>query len=126
MTLPEKQVIINKETGKNLNNNNTIVFNYKYSSVLSNPEIHISMKRRSYNAVFSTDYQLVDLRDYFSTQFQTTSKQNEYLLTNNPVDNSNIFVNVKDNLVSGTYKVIFSLYDGNNYIGEVYQYLIIK
>ena len=126
VTLPEKQVIINKDTGKNLNGNNTIVFNYKYSSVLSNPEIHISMKRRSYNTVFSTDYQLVDLKDYFSTQFQTTSKQKEYLLTNNPVDNSNVFVNVKDNLVSGTYKVIFSLYDGNNYIGEVYQYLIIK
>ena len=126
VTLPEKQVIINKETGKNLNGNNTLVFNYKYSSVLSHPEIHIALKRRNYNSVFSTEYQLVDLRDYFSTQFATTSKTNEYLLTNNPVDNSNLFVNVKSNLVSGTYKVVFSLYDGTNYIGEVYQYLIIK
>lgn len=126
VTLPEKQVIINKDTGKNLNGNNTLVFNYKYGSVLTNPEIHISLKRRSYNSVFSTEYELVDLKDYFSTQFQTTSKAKEYLLTKNPVDNSNVFVNLKENLVSGTYKVVFSLYDGTNYIGEVYQYLIIK
>lgn len=126
VTIPERQVIINKETGKNLNNNNTIVFTYKYNSVLTNPEIHISLKRRKYNTVFSTEYELVDLRDYFSTQFDTTSKTNEYLVTRTPVDNSTLFVNVKNNLTSGTYKVVFSLYDGNNYIGEVYQYLIIK
>ena len=49
VTLPEKQVIIDKTTGKNLNDNNTIVFNYKYGSVLANPEIHISLKRRKYS-----------------------------------------------------------------------------
>ena len=32
----------------------------------------------------------------------------------------------KENLLSGTYKLIVSLYDGENYIGEVYQYIIIK
>ena len=126
VTLPEKQVIIDKDTGKNLNNNNTIVFNYKYNSVLNNPEIHISLKRRKYNTEFSTEYDLVDLKDYFNVSYNTTNKNNEYLLTNNPIDNSNVFVTVKDHLATGTYKVVFSLYDGNNYIGEVYQYIIIK
>ena len=126
MTLPEKQVIINKETGKNLNGNNTEVFNYKYSSVLSNPEIHISLKRRNYNTVFSTQYDLVDIKDYFTNEFTSTSIEKEYLLTKNPSDNTNLFLTTKPNLVSGTYKVVFSLYDGTNYIGEVYQYLIIK
>ena len=126
VTLPEKQVIINKETGKNLNGNNTEVFNYKYSSVLSNPEIHISLKRRNYNTVFSTQYDLVDIKDYFTNEFTSTSIEKEYLLTKNPSDNTNLFLTTKPNLVSGTYKVVFSLYDGTNYIGEVYQYLIIK
>lgn len=126
VTLPEKQVIINKKTGKNLNGNNTEVFNYKYSSVLEHPEIHITLKRRSYNSVFSTEYQSVDLKDYFTTEFTPTNKPNEYLLTKNPIDNSNVFINLKSDLVSGTYKLVFSLYDGTNYIGEVYQYLIIK
>ena len=126
VTLPEKQVIIDKDTGKNLNDNNTEVFTYKYSSMLSNPQIRISMKRRKYNTPFSTEYELVDIRDYFQNQFTTTSTPNEFLLTRYPANNTNIFLTTKSNLVSGTYRVVISLYDGNNYIGEVYQYLIIK
>ena len=33
---------------------------------------------------------------------------------------------LNENLVSGTYKFIFKLYDGENYIGEVEKIVIIK
>ena len=36
------------------------------------------------------------------------------------------FLNLKENLVTGTYKLVFKLYDGENYIGATYEYFIVK
>ena len=40
--------------------------------------------------------------------------------------NSTNSLTLKENLISGTYKLVYKLYDGNNYIGEDYEYIIIK
>ena len=39
---------------------------------------------------------------------------------------STIYLYFKDNLKTGTYKLVFSLYDGNVYVGDIYKYIIIK
>ena len=126
VSLPEKETIIDKKTGKNLNKNNVLAFNYKYNSVLNNPKIYISLKRRDYSSVYSTSYEPVDLKDYISNNYSDPVRDYEYLLSSNPVNNTDIFIYMKDNLKTGTYKVVFSLYDGDSYIGEVYNYIIIK
>jgi trimeric autotransporter adhesin len=126
VSLPEKQVIINKTTGKTLNNNNVLVFNYKYNSVLNNPKVYISLKRRDYSSVYSTSYTSVDIKDYVTNNYSNSVRNYEYLLSSNPVNNTDVFIYLKENLMTGTYKVVFSLYDGDSYIGEVYNYIIIK
>ena len=124
--ISDKLVIINGKTGYTLNKNNVLLFKYNYSSVLNNPNIRVSLYRRDYSSIYSTNYELVNLKDYITNNYQDTSNENEYLLTDNPVNNTEVFMYLKDNLKTGAYKMTFSLYDSNSYIGKVDQNLIIK
>ena len=126
VNLNEKLVIIDSKTGHTLNNNNALVLNCKYNSSLANPNIRVSLQRRNYATIYSTDYELVDLKDFITNDYNVTSKEFEYMLSTNPVDNTSIFMYLKDNLMTGTYRLVFSIYDNNSYIGEVYQNIIIK
>ena len=47
-------------------------------------------------------------------------------MTDKPQATQNFTLRLKENIMSGTYKFIFSLYDGDNYIGEVEKMVIIK
>ena len=118
-------IFVQKETGYVLNENNTFPFKVEYSSGLENPNTRIKLARRNYDTIYTNEYIDVDLMNYVTNTFER-KKTNEYLLSSNPTSSIDYYINFKENLVSGTYKIIISLYDGNNYIGEVYQYIIIK
>ena len=126
VTIPSKAKIINHETGKNANENNSLAITLKYSSSFSNPNIAVSLYRRDYSEVVSQQYNLVDLKDYVSTILIATNREKEYEVSSSPVESSTHFLLLKDNLTTGTYKLVYKLYDGNIYIGEAYEYLIIK
>ena len=125
-TTNDKAKIVDKETGYTENGNNTIATTLKYSSSLSNPYIALSLYRRDYSDVYLQNYNLVDLKDYVSTILTSTSREKEYEVSTNPLPSATYYLNLKENLVTGTYKLVYKLYDGNTYIGEVYEYLIIK
>ena len=55
-----------------------------------------------------------------------TSRDKEYRITTQPLESVTYFLHMKDNLVTGTYKLVYKLYDGDAYVGEAYEYLIIK
>ena len=97
-----------------------------YSSLLDNPNVRVRLYRRDYSSIYSRDYNLVDLRDYISDNIDSSSNEYEYYISNNPVDNLSVSMHFKENLLSGTYRFGFSLYDNNEYIGEVYKYFIIR
>lgn len=126
VTIPSKAKIINHETGKNANENNSLAITLKYSSSFNNPNIAVSLYRRDYSEVVSQQYNLVDLKDYVSTILIATNREKEYEVSSSPVESSTHFLLLKDNLTTGTYKLVYKLYDGNIYIGEAYEYLIIK
>ena len=126
MSMGDYIFAIDNETGNNLNQNNELKFNIKYVSALNNPKLRISLQRRMYQDIYSTEYELVDLRDYISDALTETKTKNEYLLADTPLKDINYTFNFKNNLKTGTYKLVVSLYDSNNYIGEVYKYIIIK
>ena len=126
LTIDDNQAVINKKTGFTENKNNTIVANLEYSSGLENPNIRVSLKRRNYDSVYNTVFTLVDFKDYFSNAYDSTNLSKVYLVTNNPRSSISYYLYLKDNLKSGTYKLIFALYDNNTYIGETYKYLVIK
>ena len=123
--LPDDSVIIDKATGKGDNDNNAMVFTIHYTSGLSNPNLRISMYRRNYDEVYSSAYEKVDIKDYVTNTLIDRGDYN-YLLFDNPHETQTLFLYTRESLKSGTYKIVFSLYDDNTYIGEVYQYVIIK
>ena len=123
--------IVENETGiTKADENNSIVINLEYSSVLANPDITISLYRRDYSDIYSQEYQLVDLANYTTNTLRKSQNENcseyEYILYENPLSDLNYFLNLKTELVTGTYKIVYKLYDDKNYIGEAYEYMIIK
>lgn len=118
--------IIDKETGKAQNGNTSITIHVEYSSGLENPRLIVALYRRKYLEVYSDEYELVNLNDYFTNLLTQTNIDNEYLLTDNPLDGLIDFWNLKTDLKTGTYKIVYKLYDSDNYIGEDSEYFIIK
>lgn len=123
--LPEQSLVIDKVTGKGDNDNNAMVFTINYSSGLADPNLRISMYRRKYDEVYSREYEKVDIKDYVENDLLDRGDYN-YLIFENPTETQLLFLYMKENLMSGTYKIVFSLYDGDIYIGDVYKYIIIK
>ena len=126
VTTSDKAKIIDYETGNTQNGSNSLVVSLKYSSSLSNPNIAVSLYRRDYSDVFSQDYNLVDLQDYVTGNLTATKRKKEYEVSNKPLQEVTYFLYLKKNLVTGTYKLVYKLYDGNSYVGEAYEYIIIK
>ena len=125
--ITDAEMIIDKTLGHNLNDNNILNFKIDYSSTFANPNIHVKLYRREYDTVYDTDYQAVNLSNYVTNRLDPiTGMENEYLFVNNPTDGMYKELYLKTLLVSGTYKFVFSLYDGTAYIGDCIQYVIIK
>ena len=124
-TTPEN-MIIDSLTGKNGNGQNRIDYTIEYNSGLTNPSIRFKMYRRKYDHYDDTDYELITAQDYFNSLLTASANEDEYILINSPgATNSYMFVTGEE-LVTGTYKMEFILYDGNAPIGSVEKYIIIK
>ena len=107
-------------------NNKNLVFSIDYESRLSNPNIRLAMYRRKYNEIYDTNYELVDLQNYVSQSLFTTNNQKEYLIVDGPSSTNNATLMLKEELLTGTYRLSFRLYDGDTMIGEVVRYIVIK
>ncbi len=125
-SINNKQLIVNKTTGLTEDSTNAMAVNLQYSSGLVNPHLRISLYRRSYDDVYSDTYNLVDFKDVFTNELDTTNKENEYMLFETPESIMSTTLYLKPDLISGTYKLVFSLYDNDTYIGDTYKYVIIK
>ena len=126
VNIDESQLIIDKVTGHTENDNNVMVYNIEYSSGLKNPNLRVALYRRNYSEIYSDQYDLVDLQDYVTNTLTTTNLSKVYLIAKPPLETMSLFIYTKEGLVSGTYKIVFSLYDDNTYIGDVYKYIFIK
>lgn len=124
-TTGNENIIIDSNTGYNSNKNNELTYHIEYSSQFSNPNIRIKLYRRKYDNTYSLDYEEVDLKDYVSDELELKDN-NQYLMTNEPLENNALTIHLKEKLVTGTYKLSFELYDNDNYIDAVYTYMIIK
>ena len=118
--------IIDKTTGKNEDGTNQITSTVNYSSKFTNPSISICLYRRNYDEEYSNNYTLVDLQDYISDILTPTNVLNEYLITNTPSSSNTNQFNFKTELKTGTYKLVYKLYDSGTYVGEAYEYIVIK
>lgn len=119
-------MFIDKTTGHTSYKNNVYTFTTEYLSELPNANLRVKLQRRNYDSIYNNIYEDVDLSTYVNQTLPSTSNQNEYVLSTNPVDKVEYTFNFKENLKTGTYRLVVMLYDNNNYIGETYQYIIIK
>lgn len=122
----DKEKIIDKETGYTLNGNNSLLTQIEYSSSLENPNITVALYRRDYSEIFSQKYILVDLQEYISTDLTKSIKDKEYIVSENPLNQMDKFLLLKSDLLTGTYKLVYKLYDKDILVGEAYEYMIIK
>ena len=119
-TIHDESIIFSSHNDKNLK------FDIDYTSVLENPNIRLAMYRRRYNEIYETNYDLVDLADYVDQTLFATSNQYEYMLINDPSSTNEFNISMKEELMTGTYRLAFRLYDNNVQIGEIIRYIIIK
>ena len=125
--LDDKSVLIDKATGKTKKSTNDLNFTIGYTGGFEHPKIAVALYRRKYDRIYSYDYELVDLRNYISHALPATGKENEYLVTDLVKATQNFTLTLKNgNLRTGTYKILFILYDGNNRICDVDKAVIIK
>ena len=69
---------------------------------------------------------MVDLKDYVIETLTQTSREKEYVISDNPLESFTRYVSLKPDLKTGTYKLVYKLYDGDVYVGETYEYMVIK
>ena len=124
--LPINDVIIDKDSGLTEDNNHNLDFNINYSSGLSSPNIRLSLYRRTYNSVYSYNYEIIDLSSFIEEELATTSNNYEYMVTSLPNATNRLVLNTKDSLTTGTYRFLFKLYDGNTFIGSAYHDVIVE
>ena len=108
------------------NNTKSLKFNIAYSSRLDNPNLRLAMYRRKYVNIYDTEYELVDFQDYSAFDLTTTNNLKEYLLLSEPAANNGFTYLLKNELITGTYRLSFRLYDDDTMIGEINRYIIIK
>lgn len=127
LKLTDNETIINKITGYTLNDNNILNFKLDYNSTFTDPNIRVALYRRRYDEIYSYDYEQVTLTNYVTNGLvRINGILDEYEFINDPVDGMNKSLYLRSGLVSGTYKFVFSLYDGDVFIGDCMQYVIIK
>ena len=125
--LNDLSVLIDKNTGKNKNNTNDLNFTIGYSGGFEHPRVAVTLYRRKYDRIYSYDYEKVDLRNYISNAIPSTGVENEYVVTSTVRATQNFTLPIKNgNLRTGTYKIVFTLYDGNNKICDMNKVVIIK
>jgi hypothetical protein len=136
VTIPDSEVIHEYTNGADENGNNTLDFDIKLKSGLANGNLRVALYRRDYNTEFERTYTLVDLQDYVTdTLTVKDAAKKEYVVrdtiaqtaTDDVMEINDFTLTLKDTqLQTGTYRVVFSIYDNNEFIGNVYQYIIIR
>ncbi len=128
VTTDDTTKLVNGDTGKNKAN---LVYNqYKVTnqSVLANPNLRVDLYKRSVENADTLDYVEVPFSTLFSDS--VTSSNNslypyEIKLYSNINSTTTYTFYLQDNLVSGTYKLVFRLYDNNQVVDEEIQYIIV-
>ena len=136
VTSPVNQKIFKSNTGLNVDKNNQLDLQVQYSSLLDNPVLTVSCERRDYSGIYSKTYEAVDLAQIVSDgpteEFDETTFTSNYMyrvagkteLGNSATKSFNY--KMKTKVPTGTYKIVYSIYDGTTYIGSAYEYFIVN
>lgn len=118
--------LISRSSGLNLNNRNNINIDIDYEGELSNPNIRIKMYKKLNFDSNNQVYELIDLSQYISNNFELIDNY-QYYLVKEFKDNPQIKLNLLINKFEyGGYKLVFELYDGESFVKEDNKTFIVK
>ena len=133
VTTDDKTKVVSGETGLNALGTNINTYNVLYNSVLTDPNARISIYKRNVDNKDTTEYSEVDFNTLFTNDLQTPAQSSlvakttyERMLHINANSNNQLDFVLQDNLISGTYKLVFRLYDKNQLIEEDIKYVIVR
>ena len=116
--------IVDGDTGMNMNNSVVNTYTVEYRSVLSNPNFRIEVYKRALTNASTVEYASVAFNTLFKTSLSPATGNEVYIQMGNQAS-KNFDFQLQDNLTSGTYRVVFKLYDNNQLIDSDEQYVIV-
>lgn len=119
----DKEKVVDGNKGLNMNLSKFNTYNISYTSDLNNPGVRVEVYKRDITDSNSNIFTSVPFNSLFSNTLPSYSG-NEMLLNVKNKDSMNF--NFVDNLTSGTYRVVFKLYDNSQLIDQDIKYIIVK
>lgn len=133
VTTKDETKLVYGEKGVNEANLNYNTYVVSYTTVLTNPNVRISLYKRNIDNKDTTAYTEIDFNTLFSNEFNSPGELSysakslyEKMLKVTAGTSNTLYFNFNDNLTSGTYKLVFKLYDNNQLIDEDSKYVIVK
>lgn len=133
VTTDDKNKLVDGQTGLNYNELDYNRYNLTYNSVLANPNIRISVLKRNTITKDDTTYQEIDFNNIFKNSLINPTEvllqpqsANEKMITARANSETSLKFDLNSNITSGTYKLVFKLYDHNQLIEEEVKYIIVK
>lgn len=129
VTTDDKTKVVDGDTGLNQLKSRVNKYVLTYRSVLVNPNIRVDLYKRDVTDKDTTVYNEVDFNTLFTNELGTSAYGSDYLYEkslNATVNSDNNYeFELQENLTSGTYKLVFRLYDGRQLIEEENEYIIV-
>ena len=121
----DKVKVVNGETGLNMLDTRINTYHVKYASELTNPNFRVEVYKRGVATIDATDYNSVPFSQLFTNPFTTVSG-NEVSISMDNLAEKDFEFELQENLTSGTYRVVFKLYDNNQLIDDEIKYVIVN
>lgn len=126
INVDDKDRLITRSSGLNLNKRNYINVLTDYEGKLNNPNIRIKIYKKLNFDSNNQVYELIDLKTYISNNLELI-KDYQYYLVKELKDNTDINLNlIINNFEYGGYKLVFELYDGESFVKEENKTFIVK
>ena len=105
----------------------------KINENLESPNLRVSIYKRDIDNKETTTYTEIDFNQLFNLELPQPSMNGltkgstyEKLITTNITSQNDLTWPYAENMISGTYRIVLKLYDGNQWIDEDMEYIIVK
>ncbi len=98
-------------------------YDVKIMSVVADPNLRVKVMKRNIDTDTTTEFTTVPFNSLFKTSL--SGMADEKLLSLNPQEEESFEFELADTLTSGTYRVIFELYDGDYLVDSDFEYVIV-
>ena len=123
VTTKDETKVVDGLTSLNEDKVGTNTYNIKIMSVLADPNLRVTIMKRNINNDSTTEFSTVPFNNLFKNSYSGTNT--EKLLALDPEEESSYDFELASNLTSGTYRVIFELYDGDYLVDSDFEYVIV-